>query len=356
MDEMNKDSSSVETEKRDSAASSRTSAEQAAQMLAAALSRQEEERANAKKHGRRAHNQPPAQPAQAGPLHEEEQEGKAAAAPEKSSAADKSVPAPAQNNEAEKAGAEDKRDEKSSQTAAQTAAVPRPSFTPSQRAKRVLWEFFDLLKGAAFPFIVMCVFSTTIILFYGFDDLTVQIISVVFGEGIMIAAFVMFGRQNGAAAYRKFKMNEGKRKLGSGDEKILFRTGEYAPWKGFVIGFISAVPFLVLQIIKCFGDFQFVNFMLEYACGWAISPFEVINDNLGNIIAQPFYLFMLAFPVGIQGGFYIQGMHAERRRQERINRVEDDKRKGKKKYYYEENEYRSGTIVDMSEERDGKRR
>ena len=212
------------------------------------------------------------------------------------------------------------------------------------------------MKGAAFPFIVMCVFSTTIILFYGFEDLAVQIISVVFGEGLMIAAFIMFGRQNGAAAYRKFKMNEGKRKLGSKDEKILFRTGEYAPWKGFVIGFISASFFLVLQIIKCFGDFQFVNFMLEYACGWAISPFEVINDNLGNVIAQPFYLFMLAFPVCIQGGFYIQGMHAERRRQENINRVEDDKRKGKKKYYYEENDYRSGTVVDMSDERDGKRR
>lgn len=55
--------------------------------------------------------------------------------------------------------------------------------------------------------------------FYGFEDLAVQIISVVFGEGLMIAAFVMFGRQNGAAAYRKFKMNEGKRKLGSKDEK-----------------------------------------------------------------------------------------------------------------------------------------
>ena len=355
MDEMNKENSSAEREK-NGAASSRTSAEQAAQMLAAALSKKEEERKNAKKHGRRAHVNAPAQSAQESEnLPEEPPAGETAEASSASGAADKPASERAQFKEEDKADGENGQGEKPSQSAP-AAAAQKPSFTPSQRARRILLEFFDLLKGAAFPFIVMCVFSTTIILFYGFEDLAVQIISVVFGEGLMIAAFIMFGRQNGAAAYRKFKMNEGKRKLGSKDEKILFRTGEYAPWKGFVIGFISASFFLVLQIIKCFGDFQFVNFMLEYACGWAISPFEVINDNLGNVIAQPFYLFMLAFPVCIQGGFYIQGMHAERRRQENINRVEDDKRKGKKKYYYEENDYRSGTVVDMSDERDGKRR
>lgn len=231
--------------------------------------------------------------------------------------------------------------------------APKYALTPKQKVQKFFWELGDLLKGAIFPFIVMCVFSTTIILFYDFDDTAVKIIAVVLGEALMVGAFVMFGRQNGAAAYRKFKINDGKRKLGQRDKKIVFKTGEYSPWKGFVIGFISAVPFLILQIIKCFGDFDFVNFLLEYACGWAVAPLNVISDA----IPQPWYLLMIIFPVGIHGGFYIQGMFAERKRQEAITRAEDDRRKGKKKHYYDENIYESDrAVVDIPEEKRGKKR
>ncbi len=235
-----------------------------------------------------------------------------------------------------------------SETGVQNASDAQPEsekklkFTPRGQALRILYELADLLKGAAFPFIVMCVFSTTIILFYGFEDLAVQLIAVIFGDGLLIASFVMFGRQNGAAAYRKSRLNEAKRKLGKRDMPLLFRTGEYAPWKGFVIGFITAVPFLILQIIKCFGDYTFVNFMLEYACGWAVSPLEVIGG-----IPQPYYLLMVIFPFAIHGAFYIQGRYAEKKRQDAIQRVEDDKRKGKKKHYYEENSYTPDVTVDM---------
>lgn len=223
------------------------------------------------------------------------------------------------------------------------AAEEKVKFTPRGKFYQILYEIADLLKGAAFPFIVMCVFSTTIILFYGFDDLAVQLIAVIFGEGLLIASFVMFGKQNGAAAYRKSRLNEAKRKLGKRDMPLLYRTGEYSPWKGFVIGFITAVPFLILQIIKCFGDYTFVNFMLEYACGWAISPLEVIGG-----IPQPYYLLMIIFPVGIHGAFYIFGRYSEKKRQDAIQRFEDDKRKGKKKHYYEENDYTPDVAVDMS--------
>ena len=154
MDEMNKENSSAERGK-NGAASSRTSAEQAAQMLAAALSKKEEERKNAKKHGRRAHVNAPAQSAQESEnLPEEPPAGETAEAPAESGAADRPASERAQYKEEDKADGENGQGEKPSQSAP-AAAAQKPSFTPSQRARRILLEFFDLLKGAAFPFIVM---------------------------------------------------------------------------------------------------------------------------------------------------------------------------------------------------------
>lgn len=244
-----------------------------------------------------------------------------------------------------------------SEAATENNRAPQKEEEPAPRApklplkykiKKFFYELGDLLKGAVFPFIVMCVFSSTIILFYGFDDIAVRILAVVLGDGLLIASCVMFGRQNGAAAYRKFKINDAKRKLGKREPKVVFKTGEYSPWKGFVIGFITAVPFLIFQIIKCFGEFMFVNFMLEYACGWAVAPLQIISDA----IPQPYYLLMIIFPAAIHGAFYIQGMYAEKKRQEKINRAEDDMRKGKKKHYYEENVYEPDrTVVDIPEDK-----
>ena len=231
---------------------------------------------------------------------------------------------------------------------------PKPKLTAGQLCKKIGWELLDLLKGAAFPFIVMCVFSTTIILFFEYDELAVQILAVVVGEGLLIAAFAMFGKQNGAVAYRCKCINDGKRKLGTNDIKIQWRIGEYAPWKGFVIGFITTLLFLIFQIIACFGSFTFVDFILGYACGWAIAPLDLFGDS----IPPACYLLMIVFPIAIHGGFYIFGRHSEEKRQAKISRAEDDKRKGKKKHYYEENERsyeRSGraTRVDMSSNKKG---
>lgn len=242
--------------------------------------------------------------------------------------------------------------------AAPVAPEQKLKLTAGEWLKKIGWEMLDLLKGAAFPFIVMCVFSTTIILFYQYDELAIKILATVFGEGLLIGAFAMFGKQNGAAAYRRKCINDGKRKLGTTDERILWRTGEYSPWKGFVIGLITTALFMVFQIIDCFGEFSFVNFMLDYACGWAIAPLDLIGS--GNI-PQAYNLLMIVFPVAIHGGFYIFGRSSEEKRQQKIARAEDDKRKGKKKHYYEENERsyeRTGRAsrVDMSSRKNGKKK
>lgn len=216
--------------------------------------------------------------------------------------------------------------------------------TANQTAKKILYEILDLLKGAAFPFIIMCVFSTTIIMFAEVDDVAIQILATVVGEILLIAAFCMFGIQNGAVALRTELTNEVKRKLGNKESKLLYKTGEYAVWKGFIIGFITVIPFLIFQIIKCTGNYTFVDFMLEYACGWAIEPIKLIG---GDVVPQPVYLIMIVFPMVIMGCFYIAGKYREAKRQEKIQRAEDAKRKGKKKHYYEENKYEDNKRINV---------
>lgn len=210
--------------------------------------------------------------------------------------------------------------------------------TSKQVRKKILLEIVDLLKGAAFPFIIMCIFSSMIIMFSSYtDELGVQLIAVIGGELMLIAAFVLLGRTNGSAAYKTKVTNQVKRKLHKPDEKAILKTGEYAVWKGFVIGFITTIPFLIFQIIACTGEYTFVEFMLEYMCGWAVEPFNLIGT-----IPDPYYLFMALLPIGLHGGFYIYGKWWEDKRQQKITRAEDDKRKGKKKHYYEENKYDGG--------------
>ncbi|MCD8371995.1 MAG: hypothetical protein LUD27_01695 [Clostridia bacterium] len=211
----------------------------------------------------------------------------------------------------------------------------KEELTSKQKNKKFWLEVVDLLRGAAFSFIVMCVFSSLIIVFMTYtDEFAVQLLAVVGGEAFVIGSLVVFGRSNGAEAYKVSVSNEVKRKAGIADEKVLLRTGEYAPWKGFVIGLISSVPFIIMQTIDCFGDFDIIDFLISYACGWASAPFDLIGN-----IPDPYYFFMVLLPVAVSGGFYIYGKSWERKRQQKIKRAEDDRRKGKKKHYYEENDY-----------------
>ncbi|MCD8040086.1 MAG: hypothetical protein LUF82_01020 [Clostridia bacterium] len=222
--------------------------------------------------------------------------------------------------------------------------------TTKQLRKKILLEAADLLKGAAFPFIVMCVLSSLIIMFSTYtDDLAVTLIAVVGGEAMFIAAMILFGRTNGSDAYKKKISNDTKRQLNNPDEKVLFKTGEYSPWKGFVIGFITCIPFIIFQIIDCFGDYGFVDFMLEFACGWATSPLDLAEG-----VPDACYFLMILVPVGILGGFYIYGKYWEDKRQQKITRAEDDKRKGSKKHYYEENKYDGGRRYEVDTSKKGK--
>lgn len=118
--------------------------------------------------------------------------------------------------------------------------------TAAQRRKKFVLELKDMLAGAAFPFMLAVILSVTVIGFCVTDELALGIVILVAGELFLLAAYLVFGRQNGVAAARKSAKNIKKRELGSADAGVLFKTGEYALYKAFIIGLISCVPFILI--------------------------------------------------------------------------------------------------------------
>lgn len=194
--------------------------------------------------------------------------------------------------------------------------------------RKVLFEIKDILAGTAFPFIVMIVFSSTIIAFASVEDTVLSLIALIGGEIMLIAAFVAFGIANGAAAYRKYVLQEQKRELNSSDERAVYRTGEYALWKAFVIGFLTTLLFVVFQIIDiCAPSLSFVEFILKYACAWAWYPLGVCNLTHSYAALN---LVWITVPVAAHVVGYIFGKKKEIKAQEKLAE-ENTKRKGKKK-------------------------
>ena len=91
-------------------------------------------------------------------------------------------------------------------------AVENKNFTPKERAKKILLEFKDLLIGAAFPFMLMLILSASIISFvaYGGEDFGIKILILIVGEVMVYAAIFIFGKQNGATAFKKTLQNTKK--------------------------------------------------------------------------------------------------------------------------------------------------
>ena len=150
--------------------------------------------------------------------------------------------------------------------------------TDNKKSNKILYEIRDMLTGAAFPIMLQLIFSTSIILFADYNEEPVlQVFVLVFGEILLAGAYVVFGRQNGLAAYRRTVLGEKKRAGGTADKRALYKTGEYALWKGFVIGAVSCVPFVVFQFIQCVAPNIVCEFILKYAFGWAVYPFSPVR-------------------------------------------------------------------------------
>jgi hypothetical protein len=213
---------------------------------------------------------------------------------------------------------------------------------------KVLSELADMLRGAAMQFIVMCVISATFIVLSNTSDTALKIVAVVLGEVFIFLACGFFGIQNGSYAYRRTVSSEKKSKEGETEwelniqassktdvydytivakEPASYVAGTYAPWKGFVISFLTTIPFLIFQIIYCcVPSSSFCYFVLQYAFGWGVGIFDAIGG-----IAQPLYLLMVLYPVAVHGVGYILGAKREQKRQQVEQKVTDIKNRKQNK-------------------------
>lgn len=199
----------------------------------------------------------------------------------------------------------------------------KPQTTVSRKA---FLEFKDILAGTAFPLIVMLVLSTTVIMFASYaGDLGVSLLALIGGEIMMTVALVAFGRANGSVAYGKKVLNDQKRSLGSTEEKVLCRTGEYALWKGVLIGAILCVPFVIFQIIELCYDNMVCSFCLQYIFGWGYYPFSYLGESY-----QALNLIMVILPIAAHTGGYYLGKLKQIKIQQAVAEKNANK-KGRKK-------------------------
>ena len=191
------------------------------------------------------------------------------------------------------------------------------------KGKKIKLELVDLLSGAAFPLMLMIVLSASIMSFASSDDLTLDIVILVVGEILLAAVLIIFGRQNGVVAYRKSVQQGKKREIGTGDTKALWGVGEYNVYKGFVIGFIACIPFIIFQIINCALPNSFCEFLLKYAFGWAYYPLSFAN------VSQWLNLLWTIPALCVHAlGYYIGGL-TEKKKQDAMAELQS--RKDKKK-------------------------
>lgn len=183
-----------------------------------------------------------------------------------------------------------------------------------------------MLAGAAFPIMLMLILSASIISFTtASDEIPMQIFVLVIGEILLCVAYVIFGKQSGVTAYRKTVQNGKKRATGNADLKARFHTGEYALYKGFVIGFISCIPYIIFQIIGSAAPNVVCDVMLQYAFGWAVYPFR-----LASLSSWLNLLWVIPLTC-VHAAAYFWGGKAEEKKQNRIAEVNEIQGKNRKK-------------------------
>ncbi len=193
--------------------------------------------------------------------------------------------------------------------------------------RAIFEEIKDVLLLGMLPFIVLCVFSSTISIFAVEEEMEIElrILIILVGEALSVASLVVFGRQNGMTSYKKLDANNLKRSIGLKDDSLLYTTGEYAIYKGFLIGIVPALMFIVLQTINMFGDFSFVYFLLQYGCSWATAPLSLITNCPKGVL----YV-MVIVPILFHGLGYIWGGLIMKKRLE-VERLARETIKGKKR-------------------------
>ena len=193
-------------------------------------------------------------------------------------------------------------------------------------SRRALLEFKEILADIAFPLIGMLVISSTVLMFASFSvDLGISLLALIGGEIMITASLVIFGRANGNAAYGKTVLNTQKRALGSREEKVVCKTGEYALWKGVLIGAILCIPFVIIQIIELCYDNTVCNFCLQYMFGWGYFPFSYLGKSY-----QALNLIMVILPITAHTVGYYLGKLRQIKIQEAVAEKNANKKRRRK--------------------------
>ncbi len=172
----------------------------------------------------------------------------------------------------------------------------------------------------------MLVLSSTITLFADYQaDLGVSLTALIGGEIMFAAALVIFGRANGSEAYSTTLLHEQKRELGSTDERVLCRTGEYALWKGALIAAILCVPFIIVQIIELCYPNVVCSYCLKYMFGWAYYPFSYLGESY-----QALNFIMILLPLTAHTVGYYFGKRKQIQIQEAVAEQNANKKRRKK--------------------------
>ena len=194
---------------------------------------------------------------------------------------------------------------------------------------KIWYEIKDLCAGAAFPIMLQVILSVT---FIGMAsslvaDTGLLITMLVIGEVFVGIEYFIFGRQNGIISVRKLVQHAKKRELGTKDKPALLGTGEYSAYKGFVISFITCVPYIIFQFIECLAHNSVCDFVLQYVFGWAALPLSFAKAYVSPWLN---FLFIL-YPIIVHGAAYIIGGHLEWVKQQKVAELQaaGQKKEGK---------------------------
>ena len=123
---------------------------------------------------------------------------------------------------------------------------------------------------------------------------------------------------------------------------------EYAPWKGFYIGFLVGVPVLLFAGLACIPgamneELAIGRFMLIMFAGFAIVPVSWVFEGLYGGMSTGAYAWSMLFvllPIIVTGVFYIIGAHVEKKRKQVIEERQEEieKTKNAPKVYREQTE------------------
>ena len=159
---------------------------------------------------------------------------------------------------------------------------------------------------------------------FGESDLALAIVMLCIGEAFIAAAYFIFGRFSGITSVRRLVQHAKQRDIGTSDKQALLYTGEYSAYKGFVMGAISCLPYIIFQIIQCAAPNNFCYFILQYVFGWAALPLTFAKG-----VSPWLNLLFVIYPVAVHGAAYIFGAHKEWNKQQKMAQMQSGYADGK---------------------------